>query len=139
MLPDQSNVVHICLPIADRRRAMEFYATVFDLEPLGPPAEDGIPEPLQFELDSRVRLMLIPTGGFGWVLGERTVAAPGTSECVLSTTLATTADVDRLVERIDAAGGHVLVPAEQKDWGYTALCSDPDGHAWQLIAGPQVD
>lgn len=133
-MPRTMNELHFCLPIEDRKRAMDFYTAAFDLEPLGPPAEDGVPEPLQFRLDARTRLMLIPAGGFGWVLGERPVAAPEVSECLLSMTLATTADVDRLVERITAAGGRVLVEPVQQDWGYAALCSDPDGHAWQLVA-----
>ena len=28
-------------------------------------------------------LMVIPTGGFGWVAGEDRVAPPGATECVL--------------------------------------------------------
>jgi hypothetical protein len=47
-------------------------------------ADDGVPEPLQFVLNNGVRLMLIPTDGFGWVIGDREVAKRGSSECVLS-------------------------------------------------------
>ena len=35
------------LPIADRRRSMDFYSAAFDFETIGELAEDGIPEPLQ--------------------------------------------------------------------------------------------
>ena len=54
------------------------------LEAFGPVADDGVPEPLQLRLASNVSLMLIPTGGFGWVAGEDRVAPPGATECVLS-------------------------------------------------------
>lgn len=34
-----------------------------------------MPEPLQLRLGPNVSPMLIPTGGFGWVVGEARVAA----------------------------------------------------------------
>lgn len=53
------------------------------LEAIGEPAEDGVPEPLQFAVNDGIRLVLVPTGGFGWVIGDHEVAARGHSECVL--------------------------------------------------------
>jgi hypothetical protein len=38
---------------------------------------------LQFVLNDGVGLMLIPTGGFGWIIGDRDVATRGSGECVL--------------------------------------------------------
>lgn len=67
----------ICLPIADRQRSYVFYQEALGLEPFGEPAEDGVPEPLQFSLDQHATLMLIPTGGFGGVLGSRDPAPAG--------------------------------------------------------------
>lgn len=67
----------VSLPIADRQRSYAFYQETLSLKPFGEPAEDGVPEPLQFRLDERTSLMLVPTGGFGWVLGSRDVAPPG--------------------------------------------------------------
>lgn len=41
----------ISLPIGDRQRSFEFYRTALDLVAIGEPAEDGVPEPLQFALN----------------------------------------------------------------------------------------
>src|SRR5258708_19383031 len=79
--------VIVCLPIADRQTSFTFYRDGLDFLPIGEVADDGVPEPLQFVLNDGVRLMLIPTGGFGWVIGDREVATPGSSEDRKSTRL----------------------------------------------------
>jgi Acyl-CoA dehydrogenase, C-terminal domain len=53
----------ISLPIADRRTSFVFYRDGLGLDPVGDPADDGVPEPLQFDLNEGVRIMLVPTGG----------------------------------------------------------------------------
>ena len=73
----------ISLPVADRVRAQAFYRDGLGLDAIGEPADDGVPEPLMFVLNPTTRLMLVPTGGFGWVIGHHHVAEVGTSECVL--------------------------------------------------------
>lgn len=50
--------VTIALPIEDRKRSYDFYQVTLGLKPLGEPAADGVPEPLQFSLDERTSLML---------------------------------------------------------------------------------
>lgn len=126
----------VSLPIVDRRRALAFYRDAFGFEPVGAPAEDGVPEPLQFRLDERTLLALVPADGLGWVLGDRTIAPPGVSECLLGLTLGSETDVDRLLDRVRDAGGDVLTGPDRQEWGYTALCADLDGHAWQITAEP---
>lgn len=76
--------------------------------------------------------MLIPTGGFGWVIGGHEVAARGQSECVLSLGVVSPADADAIVERARAAGGEVLTEPETQPWGYAAVFADPDGHPWMV-------
>ncbi|MEE2059037.1 VOC family protein [Rhodococcus artemisiae] len=125
--------VHISLPIADRVSSMRFYLDTFGFETVGEPAEDGVPEPLMFRVDQHTVLALIPSGGLGFVLGDSRALAPtGTSECVLGMGVATEQEVADLAERIGNAGGRVLAEAEDRPWGYTALCADPDGHVWQI-------
>lgn len=118
----------IALPTADRVRAHEFYAKAFGFEAFGEPADDGVPEPLQFRLGDDLALMLIPTGGFGWTVG-RTVAEKGVSEVALSITVN---DVDEAFGRAVSAGAEVVAEPEQKPWAYTAAVADPDGHVWLL-------
>ncbi|MBR8743239.1 VOC family protein [Nocardiopsis sp. MG754419] len=136
-MPSYVNGVHVTLPIADRRRAMEFYRDAFGFELVGTPAEDGVPEPLMFRLDERTLLTLVPAGGFGWVLGEARDPAPsGTSGCLMGVGVRTAEELTALVERVRAAGGEVPSPPEYRPWGFTALCADPDGHVWQVLVQP---
>ena len=63
--------VTLALPIAERAPALAFYRDALGLEPFGDElGSDGIPEPLQFAVNEGLTLMLVPTGGFGWVIGD---------------------------------------------------------------------
>ena len=124
--------VVIALPTADRTRAYAF-ARALEFETPGEIADDGVPEPLRVQLNQQTALMYIPTGGFGWVTAGRTTADAGTSECLVSLQLNTTAEVDELVGRVEAAGGQVVSGPEQKPWGYIGTFADPDGHLWEAI------
>jgi predicted lactoylglutathione lyase len=126
--------ISIALPIEDRARSYAFYQETLGLKPIGEPAEDGVPEPLQFRLDERTALALIPSGGFSWVIGGREVATPGISEVLLGLSVASPEEVTAVVDRMRAHGGWVLAEPEQQDWGFTAVAADPDGHAWQIVA-----
>jgi uncharacterized glyoxalase superfamily protein PhnB len=124
--------VVVALPIADRPRAFAFYRDGLGLEPIGEPAGDGVPEPLQFALGDGVNLMLIPTGGFDWITGDQEVAARGTSECAFSLHAADDAEVDAIVRRALDAGAAVLTEPGEKPWGYVGAFTDPDGHVWMV-------
>src|SRR5688572_21287736 len=76
--------VTLALPIAERAAALAFYRDALGLEPFGELGSDGIPEPLRFAVNEGLTLMLIPTRGFGWVIGDREVAEPWACECLLS-------------------------------------------------------
>ena len=124
----------LCLPTADRPTAHAFYRDGFGFESFGPIAEDGVAEPLQFTVNDGLHLMFIPTGGFGWTIGEHQVAPPGTSECLLSLGFDSSAEVDHAFERAVSAGATVVQAPVQQPCGYLATVADPDGHLWQLIA-----
>jgi predicted lactoylglutathione lyase len=128
--------VVVSLPIADRPTSYRFYSEGLGLDAVGEPAEDGVPEPLQFAVNDGLRIMLVPTGGFGWVIGSHEVAGRGQSECVLSLPAATPEEATRLIERARAAGAEVVVEPEQQPWGYTGAFADPDGHLWMVVAEP---
>ena len=69
----------VCLPIKDRRAAHAFY-TALGFAAVGELGDDGLPEPLQFEISVGLRVMLIPSRGFGWVIGDRKRAPRNTHE-----------------------------------------------------------
>lgn len=132
--PTTLPVVVVALPIADRRTAHDFYRAALGLDTIGEPADDGIAEPLQFVVNDGLRLMLVPSDGFGWTLGDGLeVAAREQVECVLSVTADGRAAVDTAVERAARAGATVVNPPEHQPWGYTGTFADPDGHLWQVL------
>lgn len=128
--------ITISLPTEDRARAHAFYRDGLRFEPIGELADDGLPEPLTFIVNAGLRLMLIPTGGFGWVLGDDDVAPSRTHEVVLSLTVTEPDDVDALLDRARAHGGRIATPPAQQPWGYTGTVADPDGHLWMVEASP---
>ena len=127
----------ISLATADRSRSLAFYRDGLGLEAFGPLADDGVPEPLQLRLASNVSLMMIPTGGFGWVAGEDRVAAPGTNECVLTLYAPDEGAVRARYETALAAGGTTVSAPSQREWGaFAAQVADPDGHLWMILIVP---
>lgn len=140
---DNQTPITVALPVADRRTTFDFYARGLGFQPLGDPAEDGVPEPLQFALNDGVRVMFIPTGGFAWVTGNRETAASDQSECLLVMTLAHQRDVQGMIELARGAGAEIVMEAAEQPWGFTAVFADPDGHLWQVRSaaseGPVAD
>jgi predicted lactoylglutathione lyase len=134
---DSQTAVTIALPIADRQRSYAFYRSGLGFTVPGELADDGVPEPLRLTLGERVRVMLIPTVGFGWVLSGRNQATAGQSECILSLSLPTSADVDDLITRAATAGAVIIRQPDKQPWGYDGAFADPDGHVWQVAAADQ--
>jgi predicted lactoylglutathione lyase len=128
--------VVVSLPIADRRTSFAFYGDGLGFKPVGGLAEDGVPEPLQFAVNDGVRLMLVPTGGFGWIIGDHEVAPRGRSECVLSVSAGSDAGVDELIARARRAGAGVVTEPGRQPWGYAGAFADPDGHVWMVTSAP---
>src|SRR5688500_2457588 len=120
----------VCLPIKDRSVSHAFY-TALGFVAVGELAHDGLPEPLQFEISTGLRVMLIPTRGFGWVIGDRRRSPRNTHECLVVIGLASDAAVDKLLHRAQAAGAELVMEAGKQQWGYAGVFADPDGHLWQ--------
>lgn len=131
----EPDLVTLCLPTEDRGRAHAFFVALGFATP-GEPADDGVPEPLRVALNDGLQVMLVPTGGFGWVTASRTTAPRGTAECLVSLGAASGAAVDALLAQVADAGGEVVSAAQQRPWGYTGTFADPDGHLWEVAAPP---
>ncbi len=130
-MPSEKPLI-VSLPIADRRDSFAFYRDGLGFEAVGAPADDGVPEPLQFVLNDGVRLMLVPRGGFDWVTGDHAVASAGTSECVLVLRRESQAEVQRTIEEAVSAGATEVTPPGQQPWGYAGAFADLDGHIWMV-------
>jgi predicted lactoylglutathione lyase len=124
----------ISLPIADRTTSYDFYRRALGLEAVGEPADDGVPEPLQFVVNTGVRVLLAPRAGFGWTIGDGQVTPRGYHECVIAIRAATEAATDALVARAVAAGATLVTPPGPQPWGYAGAFADPDGHIWMVRA-----
>jgi predicted lactoylglutathione lyase len=124
----------VSLPVADRVRSHAFYRDGLGFDAIGEPTDDGVPEPLMFVVNAMTRLMLVPTVGFGWVVGDHEVADAGTSECVLGIGAKTDDDVNEIVERARRAGATVAIEPAPQPWGYAASFADPDGHVWTVTS-----
>ena len=133
-----TNSVVVCLPITDRQASFAFYRDGLGFEPVGEPAEDGIPEPLQFTLNDGLRVMLVPTGGFDRITGDQPAAPNGYSECVLTVATNTDEGVQQLIHFARAAGATTITEAGQQPWGYAGAFADPDGHIWMVRSEGQA-
>jgi uncharacterized protein len=129
-----SSPVIVSLPIADRQASYRFYREALGFDGVGAPADDGVPEPLQLAVNDGTRIMLIPTGGFGWVIGHHEVAPRGTSECIVTLSADSPADVDAVLKRARQAGAEVIAEPVPQPWGYSGVFADPDGHLWMITA-----
>jgi predicted lactoylglutathione lyase len=123
----------ISLPTRDLRQAFVFYGKGMGFPLAVETAGDEMPEPVTFALNKGTQLMIIPTGGFGWVDGGNRVAEKGTSECIVSLRVERTADVDEIIARARAAGADVTAEPQPQPWGYSATFKDLDGHVWMVV------
>ena len=123
----------VCLPVKDRRASHAFYTALgFGAVDTGETAGDGLPEPLQFEISAGLRVMLIPTRGFTWVIGGRKRSPRGAHECLVVVGQPIDAAVDELLRRAQDAGAETVLEAGDQRWGYAGAFVDPDGHMWQV-------
>lgn len=124
----------VALPIEERRRAHDFYTQALGLEAFGlEPGGDGLPEPLMLRVNAGFVLVLVPTGGFSWVIGGRAV---GGTECLLRIEQASQDAVRALVARAVGAGAEVVTEPGAQPWGYEGTFADPDGHLWTVAVAP---
>ena len=114
----------VCLPMRNRRVARAFYGA------LGFVAVRD--EPLQFEVSGGLRVMLIPTIGFGWVIGDRKRSPRGAHECTILIGLGSDSEIDALMRRAQDAGARIVIEPGKQKWGYAGAFADPDGHLWQV-------
>ncbi|MFC3705053.1 VOC family protein [Devosia honganensis] len=122
----------ITVGVEDLERAFAFYRTLFDIpeERIGA-GEDHV----AFFFDDKFSFVLFPRGQIARTAGKPE-SLEGTPGFVLSHRADSPEAVDAILERVLVAGGAVITPGTQSEWGYSAYFEDSEGNVWELMAQP---
>lgn len=128
----------ITLGVDDLARAVRFYRDGLGLKTdgiVGTQFEYGAVA--FFDLQSGLKLALWPRTSIAHDTG---IAAGRLSptEFTLGHNVASSAEVDAIMEQAKRAGGTLVKPAHETFWGgYAGYFQDPDGHLWEVAWNPQ--
>ncbi len=122
----------ITIGVDDLERAFVFYRALFELpdESIGA-GEDHV----AFFFDEKFSFVLFPRDQIAQTAGLE-AAVPGTPGFVLSHQAESPEGVDDILNRVLAAGGSIITPGTQSEWGYSAYFADTEGNVWELMAQP---
>ncbi len=125
----------ITIGVDDLDRAFGFYRALFDLpdEQIGA-GEDHV----AFFLDDKFSFVLFPRADIAQTAGKPE-AIPGTPGFVLSHRAESATEVDSILDKVLVAGGSVITPGTESEWGYSAYFEDSEGNVWELMATPKAN
>lgn len=125
----------ITIGVDELERAFAFYRALFEIadEQIGA-GEDHV----AFFFDDAFSFVLFPREQIAQTAGKD-VAIPGTPGFVLSHKADSAEAVDAILDRVLVAGGSVITPGTQSEWGYSAYFEDTEGNVWELMASPPVN
>jgi len=122
----------ITIGVDDLERAFAFYRALFDIsdEQIGA-GEDHV----AFFFDDKFSFVLFPREQIAQTAGKPE-SLDGTPGFVLSHRAESPEAVDDILERVLVAGGAIITPGTQSEWGYSAYFEDSEGNVWELMATP---
>jgi uncharacterized protein len=121
----------VTLGVTDLERATRFYQEGLGLERLESP-----PTVSFFEL-GRTWLALYPRRLLAADAGVPSEGS-GFPGFALAHNVRSTAEADRLLQQVVAAGGRIVKPAQPAEWGgYSGYFADPDGFLWEVAWNPK--
>ncbi|ODT73205.1 MAG: hypothetical protein ABS75_00560 [Pelagibacterium sp. SCN 63-23] len=125
----------ITIGVDDLERAFAFYRALFDLDDgqIGA-GEDHV----AFFFADGFSFVLFPRAEIARTAGAPEAVA-GTPGFVLSHRADNEAAVDAIVDRVLIAGGSIITPGTQSEWGYSAYFADSEGNVWEVMATPPVN
>ena len=125
----------ITIGVDDLERAFGFYRALFDIadEQIGA-GEDHV----AFFFEDGFSFVLFPREQIAETAGKDTAIA-GTPGFVLSHQAVDAAEVDAILDRVLVAGGAVITPGTQSEWGYSAYFEDSEGNVWEVMAAPAAN
>jgi uncharacterized protein len=126
----EPRISFLTLGVEDLQRSTQFYAAGLGFPQLKSPATVSF-----FDLGPS-RLALYPRR----LLAAEAGVSPegsGFSRVALAYNVPSQAEVDRLLERAEAAGGRITRPGATAEWrGYRGYFVDPDGFLWEVAWNP---
>ena len=122
----------ITIGVDDLERAFAFYRALFELDDDQIGAGD---DHVAFFLDERLSFVLFPRAQIAHTAGL-TAAEAGSPGFVLSHRTADNDEVDAILDQVLVAGGSIITPGTQSEWGYSAYFADSEGNVWELMATP---
>lgn len=125
----------ITVGVDDLDRAFAFYRALFEI------ADDQIgagEDHVAFFFDEKFSFVLFPREQIAQTAGRPDYVA-GTPGFVLSHRAESAEAVDAILDRVLVAGGAVITPGTQSDWGYSAYFEDSEGNVWELMATPPAN
>ena len=115
--------VHTILYVRDQKVSRNFYQTVLSQEP-----RLDVPGMTEFQLSPKTVLGLMPWDGI-----QRLLDLAGTEPGVGCELYLDSPTAEVMLERALVAGGSLLSPYRDRDWGArVAYVADPDGHVLAL-------
>ena len=122
----------ITIGVDDLERAFAFYRALFDIsdEQIGA-GEDHV----AFFFDDKFSFVLFPREQIAQTAGKPE-SLDGTPGFVLSHRAESPESVDEILEGVLVAGGAVITPGTQSEWGYSAYFEDSEGNVWELMSTP---
>lgn len=128
----------LTLGVDDLERAVAFYA-----DGLGFPTEGIVGREFEFgavsffDLQPGLRLALWPRKSLAHDTGLP-VAAPAATNLSIGHNVGSREEVDAVMARAQAAGAHIVKPAQPTFYGgYAGYFQDPDQHLWEVVWNPQ--
>lgn len=123
----------ITVGVDDLERAFAFYRALFDIDD----SQIGAGEDhVAFFFDDKFSFVLFPRDQIAQTAGKPE-SLEGTPGFVLSHKAESPEAVDAILERVLIAGGQIITPGTESEWGYSAYFEDSEGNVWELMASPK--
>jgi uncharacterized protein len=127
----EPRISFVTLGVADLERATRFYAEGLGLPRLKSPSTVSF-----FEL-GKTWLALYPRHLLAADAGV-TAEGSGFPGFALAHNVRSVPEADRLLQEVVRAGGRIVRPARQTEWGgYAGYFADPDGFLWEVAWNPR--